>query len=188
MTAAHHTDQYYTSQVREAKRHPQGSSAMRFRLLLIILPFLAGCETTAQISGSISAEGSCSAVIDGTELQGPEGGVRLVSRATDPSDPESRFILVVYCRLHGPEEEPARIDFVKLHAPETGVLEPGVYQIDTAGNQPRSIGVVITAPSHLDGARDWQPTSGTLQIDSATATSVDGSFEMEVRARGARSY
>jgi hypothetical protein len=162
---------------------------MRLRLLPIILvSSLAGCESSVEIRGSISGEGSCSAVIDGTELTGPEGGVRLVSRATDPSDPESRYILVVYCRLHGPEEEPARIDFVKLGAPETGVLEPGLYQIDTEGDQPRSIGVVITAPEHLDGTRDWQPASGTLQIDSATATTLQGTFEMQVRARGARSY
>jgi hypothetical protein len=162
---------------------------MKLRLLLmILLPFLAGCGTAAQISGAISAEGSCSAVIDGAELTGPERGVRLVARATDPSDPESRYILVIYCRLHGPEEEPARIDFVKLDAPETGVLEPGVYEIDRDGDQPRTIGVVITAPAHLDGDRDWQPISGTLQIDSASATSVEGNFEMEVRARGARSY
>jgi hypothetical protein len=162
---------------------------MTLRLLLIILiPSLVGCGSSVEISGSISAEGSCSAVIDGTELTGPDRGVRLVSRATDPADPDSRFILVVYCRLHGPDQEPARIDFVKLDAPPTGVLEPGVYDIDENGDQPRSIGVVITAPAHLDGARNWQPTSGTLQIDSATATSVEGTFEMQVRARGARSY
>ena len=53
-------------------------------------------------------------------------------------------------------------DFVMLDAPDTGVLEVGSYVIDREGDQPRSIGVVVTAPEYLDGARGHRDERGSL--------------------------
>jgi hypothetical protein len=149
-----------------------------FPLLSLLL--LLGCRS-ASITGEIFEDGSCAAVIDGEPFTGPERGVRLVSRAVDPDDPDPRHVLIVYCSLHQPDEEPVRIDFVKLRAPADGVLEPGTYTIDTEGDQPRSIGVVVTAPALLDPARTWRPASGTLEITSADPRSIAARFEMELR-------
>jgi hypothetical protein len=155
--------------------------------LLLLSTLLAACgSATAAVSGEIDPGGSCSAEIDGERLAGPDGGVRVVSRAVDPDDPESRHVLVIYCLLTGPESEPARIDFVKLRAPATGELEPGTYTIDTGGDEPRTIGVVITAPELLDGSRSWEPLSGTLEIVSGAPESLEATFRMEVRAGGRR--
>jgi hypothetical protein len=158
--------------------------------LLLGALLLVGCGgATAEVSGEISAATrSCSGSIDGESFVGPERGVRVVSRAVDPEDEASRYVLVIYCRLSGPEEEPVRVDFVKRDAPSEGVLEPGSYQIDTEGDQPRTIGVVITAPEHLDGTRNWEPISGTLEILDWSTDTPEATFQMELRARGARSY
>ncbi|CAN5700106.1 hypothetical protein BH23GEM6_BH23GEM6_18680 [soil metagenome] len=151
---------------------------------------LFGCgAATSEVSGEISAAASsCSGSIDGEQLSGPEGAVRVISRAVDPEDEASRYVLVIYCRLSDPDAEPARIDFVKRDAPPEGTLEPGSYQIDTEGDQPRSIGVVVTAPEYLDGNRNWEPVTGTLEILEWTPGGPRATFEMELRARGARTY
>jgi hypothetical protein len=154
---------------------------------LLLFPLLAACGT-AQVRGELAADGTCSATIDGAEVPGPERAVRVVSRAVGEGSPAERHVLVVYCRIDGPDEEPTRIDFVKLNAPADGTLEPGTYAIDTEGDQPRSIGVVVTAPDYLDVRRDWQPRSGILEVESSTPTAVVGTFEFELRARGARTY
>jgi hypothetical protein len=154
---------------------------------VLLLPLLAACGT-AQIRGELAADGTCSATIDGTEAPGPDRSVRVVSRAAGEGSPAERHVLVVYCRIAGPDQEPTRIDFVKLNAPATGELEPGLYVIDTDGDQPRSIGVVVTAPDNLDVQRDWQPTRGTLEVESSTPTTVVGTFEVELRARGVRTF
>jgi hypothetical protein len=154
---------------------------------ILLFPFLAACGT-AQIRGELAADGTCSATIDGTEVPGLDARVRVVSRAVGEGSPAERHVLVVYCRIDGPDQEPARIDFVKRNAPADGVLEPGSYVIDTEGDRPRSIGVVVTTPEYLDVRRDWQPRSGTLEVESSTPTAVVGTFEIELRARGARTY
>lgn len=150
-------------------------------LLVCLLP---ACSPVS-VSGEISSDGTCSGAFDGVALAGPAEGVRVVARPPEKTDTAGRHLLVVYCLLSRPGEAPARIDFVKLDAPDTGVLEVGSYVIDRDGDQPRSIGVVVTAPEYLDGARNWQPTSGTLRVDSSTATTLEATFEMELRSRGA---
>jgi hypothetical protein len=161
-----------------------------YALALLAVPLLLACGEPAPVAvtGAISADGSCSATIGEDRLSGPAGGVRVVSPARSTAATEPQRVIVVYCLLTGPEEEPVRIDFVKLGAPDTGFLEPGSYVIDMAGDQPRSIGVIVTAPGYLDITRDWQPTVGTLQVTDATATTVQASFEMELVPRGARTY
>ncbi len=153
-------------------------------LLLAVL--LAACGQTATVEGEIFADRSCAARFGDEPFDGPEGGVRVVSLAVDPEDPETRHVLVIYCSLHRDDEEPVRIDFVKLRAPADGVLEPGEYTIDAGGDQPRTIGAVITAPGALDARLRWEPVSGTLVVSEATATTIEASFRMELRGRGQR--
>jgi len=170
---------------------PRTPDAMRLGPIgPLCLSLLIGCGgVTAEVSGEISAATqSCTATIDGDALMGPEGGVRTVARAVDPEDEASRHVLVIYCLLSDPESEPARVDFVKRDAPPEGVLEPGSYEIDTEGDQPRTIGVVVTAPEYLDGTRNWEPISGTLQIVEWTPTGPGATFQMELRSRGPRTY
>jgi hypothetical protein len=160
-------------------------------LLLISIPVIAACGPPAPvvISGEISAEGRCSATIGDHRLVGPEEGVRVVSRTRRVAGQESQQVIIVYCLLSSPEDEdPVRLDFVKLDAPETRVLEEGRYAIDPEGDQPRSIGVVVTAPGYLDVTREWQPVSGTLEVTSATGAVVEAVFEMELVPGGARTY
>jgi hypothetical protein len=165
--------------------HPQmRTSALLALLLLTLTP---ACAPTARVEGALSEEGSCTAAIDGEPLADHEGRVRVVSRpAAVGSGEAERYVLVVYCRLSRPEEDAVRIDFVKLNAPANGVLEPGLYTIDGEGRDPFAVGVVVSAPGYLDTGRDWQPQSGTLEIDSATATAAAGRFAVELRGRGAR--
>lgn len=153
-------------------------------LLLLLFP---ACSPVA-VSGEISSDGTCSAAFGDAALAGPAGGVRVVARPPEEADSAGGHVLVIYCLLTRPGEEPVRIDFVKLDAPDTGVLEVGSYTIDREGDQPRSIGVVVIAPEYLDRARNWQPTSGTLRVDRSTATTLDAAFEMELRAYGARGF
>jgi hypothetical protein len=160
-------------------------------LLLLSFPVIAACGPPAPvvISGQISAEGRCSAAIGEDRFVGPEGGVRVVSRTRRVANQEPQQVIVVYCLLSSPDdEEPVRIDFVKLDAPETRVLEEGRYAIDSEGDQPRSIGVVVTAPGYLDLTRQWQPITGTLDVTSATGAAVEAVFEMELVPGGARTY
>jgi hypothetical protein len=164
---------------------------MRLRSLSVLwatLLLACGEPSPAAIHGAISAEGSCSATIEEERLDGPAGGVRVVSRTRPGAGGEPQSLIVVYCLLTGPGEEPARIDFVKLNAPEDGVLEPGSYVIDAEGDQPRSIGVIVTAAGYLDVTLDWQPTAGTLRVTDATAATIEASFEMALVPRGARTY
>jgi hypothetical protein len=160
---------------------------MRPFVALPLLALLLGCGRTVEVSGTISSDGRCDVTIDGTHLSGPDNGVRVLFRPLEGVVPE-RHVLVVYCSLTGPDTVPARFDFVKLNAPEAGVLDTGTYTIDPQGELPRSIGVVVTAPDHLDGTRHWEPTSGTFQVLSATRNTVDAEFTMELRARGERGY
>lgn len=159
---------------------------MRLSALAPVLILLLPACSPVPVSGEISSDGTCSAALGGAGLAGPAEGVRVVARPPEEADSADRHLLVIYCLLSRPGEAPARIDFVKLDAPATGVLEVGSYRIDREGDQPRSIGVVVTAPEYLDGARNWQPTSGTLRVDSSTATTLHATFEMELRSHGAR--
>jgi hypothetical protein len=153
---------------------------------LILLAALLACGQTATVEGEIFTDRSCAARIGDQPWDGPDGGVRIASRAVDPEDPETRHILVVYCSLHQPEEEPVRIDFVKLRAPADGVLEPGEYTIDAGGDQPRTIGVVVTAPGALDPRLRWEPVSGTLTVTEASANAVEATFRVELRGQSDR--
>ena len=130
---------------------------MRLRGLAPLLICLLPACSPVPVSGEISSDGTCSGAFDGVALAGPAEGVRVVARPPEKADSAGRHVLVVYCLLSRPGEAPARIDFVKLDAPDTGVLEVGSYVIDREGDQPRSIGVVVTAPEYLDGARTGSP-------------------------------
>lgn len=155
-------------------------------LLVLLLAACAPAPAPVPVSGELSSDGTCSGAFDGAALSGAAEGVRVVGKPPEKADSAGRHVLVIYCLLSRPGEAPTRIDFVKLDAPDTGVLEEGSYVIDGEGDQPRSIGVVVTAPQFLDGAHDWQPTSGTLRVDSSTATTVDATFEMELHPGVAR--
>jgi hypothetical protein len=164
---------------------------MKTHSLLLCLPVLAACGAPAPVvvSGEILETGSCSATIGDDSLVGPEGGVRIVSRTRTGPEGEPQRVIVVYCLLSSPDdEELVRIDFVKLGAPDSRVLEEGVYVIDAEGDQPRTIGVILTAPGYLDVTREWLPITGTLEVTSATATAVETVFEMEVVPGGTRTY
>lgn len=79
-------------------------------------------------------------------------------------------------------ELPVRLELVKRSAIEGRLLERGGYGIDAERDQPRSVGVIITAPEVLLVVGQ-QPTTGTPTMERSKSPALDVTSEMKIRTR-----